>query len=111
MKRFNIWVDDVRSTPMGWHRANSVNVAKELLMANADQDTEVHISLDHDAGDYQQFGGDFIELVKWLEVLQHEYGADLTNWYFSIHTQNPVGADNIKSIILHNGWHLERSPQ
>lgn len=63
-------------------------------------DDTIIIDLDHDAGDYAQYGGDFIRLLDWLE----EMGIVDTGYFFHIHTQNPVGRENMRRIIEHNGW-------
>ena len=55
------------------------------------------IDLDHDAGDYVQYGGDYIKLLDWFE----ETGR---NYPIRIHSQNPVGIANMRRIIQRNGW-------
>lgn len=59
-----------------------------------------HIDLDHDAGDYAFDGGDYIEVLKWLE---REQLPDI-GYTFHLHTMNPVGRDNMRTIINYNGW-------
>ena len=61
-----------------------------------------YINLDHDAGDYFEDGGDYIEILKWLE----EFKIPDTTYLFGLHTQNPVGRMNMKAIIEHNNWRL-----
>ena len=55
------------------------------------------ISIDHDAGDFVRAGGDYIKLLDWLE----EPGR---NYPIRIHSQNPVGVQNMRAIIERNGW-------
>ena len=55
------------------------------------------IDIDHDAGDYAQYGGDYIKLLDWLE----ETGR---NYPIHIHSMNPVGVANMRRIIERNGW-------
>ena len=55
------------------------------------------IDLDHDAGQYEQYGGDYIRILDWLE----ETGR---NYPIRIHSMNPVGVDNMRRIIQRNGW-------
>ena len=43
------------------------------------------IDIDHDAGDYHMFGGDYIKLLDWFE----ETGR---NYPIHIHSKNPVGS-------------------
>ena len=59
-------------------------------------DIEV-IDIDHDAGDYACFGGDYIKLLDWLE-------ATGRNYPIRIHSMNPVGVANMRAIIEKNGW-------
>lgn len=102
-----IWVDDIRYAPYGFFHAYSVNQAKKLIeMAefcsgscwSDDNPYEIEvIHVDHDAGDYACDGGDYIELLKWLEETGRKYPI-------GIHTMNPVGAENMRRIIQKNGW-------
>jgi hypothetical protein len=55
------------------------------------------IDIDHDAGDYVQFGGDYIKLLDWLEETSRNYPI-------RIHSMNPVGVANMRVIIQKNGW-------
>ena len=63
-------------------------------------DDTILISLDHDAGDFARDGGDYIKLLGWLE----EKGIVDTGYLFHIHSQNPVGVENMRRIIEHNNW-------
>lgn len=69
---------------------------KKAYSAATEVDIEV-IDIDHDAGDYAKDGGDYINLLNWLE----ETGR---NYPIRIHTMNPVGREQMKSIIERNGW-------
>jgi hypothetical protein len=55
------------------------------------------IDIDHDAGDYAQYGGDYIRLLDWLEETGRRYPI-------RIHSMNPVGVANMRAIIQRNGW-------
>lgn len=55
------------------------------------------IDIDHDAGDYACDGGDYIKLLDWLE----ETGR---NYPIHIHSMNPVGVQNMRTVIQKNGW-------
>ena len=95
-----IWIDDVRKPPSNdWVWIKSVNEAKKKIF-----DIDYHswhwiefISLDHDAGDYVNDGGDYIKILDWLE----ETGR---NYPIHIHSMNPVGRENMRRIIQRNGW-------
>lgn len=104
-----LWIDDMRPAPDGYIWCQSVNKAKSIIF-NAEwglenngkewtgksQPIEV-IDIDHDAGDYAKYGGDYIKLLDWLE----ETGR---NYPIHIHSMNPVGVANMRAIIKRNGW-------
>ena len=107
-----LWIDDVRPAPEGYVWCKSVKAAKdavehrELLNGISwhyeDGTVELLtpfelIDIDHDAGDYAEFGGDYIRLLDWLE----ETGR---NYPIRIHSMNPVGVANMRAIIQRNGW-------
>lgn len=102
-----IWVDDIRPAPHGYFHCYSVNQAIELIRLSrffwdkfpnlSDIEPIKVIDLDHDAGDYQYDGGDYINLLNWLE-------ASNLDFPIAIHTMNPVGAENMRRIIRRNGW-------
>ena len=101
-----LWVDDVRPAPAGYLWAKTVDRAKELIINNEEQ-FDVNggkityrielIDIDHDAGDYAIFGGDYIKLLGWLEETGRRYPI-------RIHSMNPVGVENMRRIIQKNGW-------
>lgn len=121
-----LWIDDVREAPDGYMWCKSVNEAKETIIEHeerikglgekynrafkynlsdyADQisraicyNTITIIDIDHDAGYYAKFGGDYIKLLDWLEETGRSYPIH-------IHSMNPVGVENMKRIIKRNGW-------
>ena len=100
-----LWVDDVRPAPDGYIVCKTVDSAKkmiEIYSSWVDFDNNIVdcielIDIDHDAGDYVRFGGDYIKLLDWLE----ETGR---NYPIRIHSMNPVGVENMRRIIERNGW-------
>lgn len=101
-----IWVDDIRPAPDGYEIVKSVNEAKELVefyeaMKRLTRGKSSYIieliDLDHDAGDYACDGGDYINILNWLE----ETGR---NYPIRIHSMNPVNVENMRRIIERNGW-------
>ena len=104
-----LWIDDVRPAPEGYVWCKSVDETKEAIKSvkkfcyydpntGAERWDNIElIDLDHDAGDYACFGGDYIRLLDWLE----ETGR---NYPIRIHSANPVGAANMRRIIERNGW-------
>lgn len=97
-----IWVDDIHPAPDGYVWRKSVNAVKRLIKENERFDT-LHldtielIDLDHDSGDFASDGGDYINILNWLE----ETGR---NYPIRIHSMNPVGVENMRRIIKKNGW-------
>ena len=100
-----LWIDDVRPAPAGYFWCRTVDDAKVTILKysnridwdnNLVDDIEL-IDIDHDAGDYAIFGGDYIKLLDWLE----ETGR---NYPIRIHSANPVGVQNMRRIIERNGW-------
>ena len=113
-----LWVDDVRPAPEGYLWARSVGEAEGIILdyewwqdgeldevdfawlddISADDCGSIElIDIDHDAGDYAQFGGDYIKLLDWLEGTGRNYPI-------RIHSMNPVGVQNMRAIIEKNGW-------
>ena len=102
------WIDDCRPAPEGYIHARSVERAKELIqiaeildsmasyLDNSNWQIEV-IDIDHDAGEYVNDGGDYIKLLDWFEETDRDYPI-------RIHSQNPVGVENMRRIIRRNGW-------
>ena len=102
-----LWIDDVRPAPEGYVWCKSVNETKNAII-DTEKMNEIPrmydmnftielIDLDHDAGDYACFGGDYIRLLDWLE----ETGR---NYPIRLHSANPVGVANMRRIIERNGW-------
>ena len=109
-----IWVDDVRPAPKGYIWCQSVNDAintiklreeriERILQEYTPSETRMNdltiqiIDIDHDAGDYVKYGGDYIKLLDWLEETGRKYPI-------RIHSMNPVGVANMRAIIERNGW-------
>ena len=95
-----LWIDDVRPAPEGYWWCKSVNDAKRCIMDPVIQYSYKGIELidiDYDAGEYYNCGGDYIELLNWLE----ETGR---NYPIRIHSMNVVGRQNMEAICRKNGW-------
>lgn len=118
-----LWIDDIRPAPEGYIWVKSVNEAKDVIGQYADFINSIDVTnvrnfdlrkqllrdlrpffaeddlidIDHDAGEYVEDGGDYIKLLDWFE----EQGYD---FLIHIHSQNPVGVENMRRIIRRNGW-------
>jgi hypothetical protein len=86
-----IWLDDLRTAPVGYIHVYSVNDAIELIK-NVPSSIIEEINCDHDLGDYSQFGGDGIKLLDYL------LGVGLLV-PIVLHTMNPVGRENMQRIL------------
>ena len=97
-----LWIDDLRPAPEGYIWITSVNQAKIAIKTyeRNPYDDKVLIDIDHDAGDYSAEGGDYIKFLDWLESEGH---VD-EGFTFHIHSMNPVGIQNMRTIIQKNGW-------
>ena len=98
-----LWIDDVRPAPDDeWIWAKTVYEAIGAICFYEHNmlDDTITISLDHDAGDYAKDGGDYIKILDWLE----DKNIVDTGYFFHIHSMNPVGVQNMRAIITHNGW-------
>lgn len=104
-----LWIDDLRDPPARvdteYIIARSVNQAKAAI-ALAEKPAWCrpidYISIDHDAGTYAAAGGDYINLLNWLEYRQHTEHGQV--YPIRIHSMNAVGATNMRAIIKRNNW-------
>ena len=62
------------------------------------------LSIDYDSGDYNKFGGDYINILKWLEEEEHKANKKIVTFPIQIHSMNPVGVQNMRNIIQYNNW-------
>ena len=95
-----LWIDDVRPAPEGYVWLRTTEEAK-MYIRICERTPELTyielIDIDHDAGEFVQFGGDYIKLLDWLELTGRNYPI-------RIHSMNPVGVANMRAIIERNGW-------
>ena len=98
-----LWIDDMRQPPSDdWTWVKTTNQAIAAIRQyerNMNDDT-IMINLDHDAGDFVNDGGDYIQILNWLEKNKI---VD-TGYFFHIHSMNPVGIQNMRAIIRYNRW-------
>jgi hypothetical protein len=106
-----IFVDDVRPTPNDFdYRCNTVSETVSLINKLYKKgNSEILLSLDHDAGDFAaNGGGDYINILNRLEDMRH--GGHLThlNLFIHPHSMNVVGVQNMRNIINANSkWMRE----
>ena len=105
-----MWIDDVRQAPTGYEWFKTVDAAKKWIITFERRVALLKakgyvgpipvielIDLDHDAGDFVGYGGDYIKLLDWLEETGRDYPI-------RIHSMNPVGVANMRAIIKRNDW-------
>ena len=99
MKRIRIWIDDWRPAPTGYFPCESTDIAITTIefVLNRGWTIEL-IDIDHDAGQFASNGGDYINVLKWMEENQ------ISDIPIRIHSMNPVGVQNMRAIIQKNGW-------
>lgn len=97
-----LWIDDIRLPPKEgeWIWVRTVNACKNII-DNLIFDTELILSIDHDSSIYYADGGDYINILNYLEYL------GWTNVSIHIHSMNAVGIANMRAIIEHNKWRLD----
>ena len=100
-----LWIDDVRPAPPGYQWVKSVDAALWYLRNHNKINAVTYsffkielLDLDHDAGDYATSGGDYIEILHWME--RH----NISDIPIKLHTMNPVGREYMQRIIERNGW-------
>ncbi len=88
-----LWLDDLRPAPEGYELVRSVREAQAVIeQIETEGGTIEVIDLDHDLGDYAQFGGDGIKLLDYL--LERD-----TLYPVKFHTANPVGRANMERMV------------
>ena len=92
-KGIKIWVDDIRPVPVGYEGTKSVDETIQLIEEIEAKGGIIELlDLDHDLGDYAQFGGDAIKILDYLAENEKYYPI-------KIHTANPVGRANMERMI------------
>ena len=93
-----LWIDDVREPPEGYEWIKTTEDAIERIKHLGRCGIEIELlDLDHDAGDFAKFGGDYIKILDFLERV-------MISIPIRIHSMNPVGRENMRAIIQRNGW-------
>ena len=97
MADVRIWVDDTKKPPVGWLWAKTVDAAIAALRSPDVSD----LSLDHDLGG-DQTG---MQIVDWMSMTE--------TWpqRIDLHTENPVGADNMMRALVNDGPYEKRTPR
>ena len=99
-----LWIDAVQQPPEGYVWCQTVDGAKSVILhpgigALECENTEIElIDIGLDAGAYAQYGGNYIELLKWLE----ETGS---NYPIRIHTRDDESISKMRRTLANfNKW-------
>lgn len=94
MRRFYIYIDDLREKPGYYDKQFRDYDSFELYVkCIGDCISNCHISFDHDLGE----GKSGYDCAKFLVNWCIENGYEVPT--YTIHSANPVGAENIKSVF------------
>lgn len=108
MTKYVLFLDDEREPSLHLLAQNNDVVVcrtyNEAVQMVRQRGTPVHICFDHDLGPDSETGYDF---AKWLVDASLRIGST-TPIQFSVHSQNPVGAANIKSLLDNYNKHISQ---
>lgn len=97
MKKYKLWLDDVRPAPEGWdwHLSVESMIDDMRRLINHGACIEM-ISLDNDLGELKLEG---YKVLDWLESLMIP-----VDFGIHIHSANSVARERMRAIIKRNGW-------
>lgn len=97
MKKYRIWLDDVRPAPEGWDWYLTAEAMIDDMRRLINHGAKIEmISLDNDLGEGCMEG---YKVLDWLESLQI-----FVPFGIHIHTSNPVARERMRAVIQRNGW-------
>lgn len=100
-----LWVDDIIKAPEGYAWCRSVGGAKVFIETyekkDENRDPLTMISVDTDAGCWKDQGGDYINLLKWLEATNRNYQVKI---HKKDYQSNHEVIGEMREIIRRNGW-------
>lgn len=102
----NIFVDDIRETPAGFIHFYTVNDCVGYLRRMYKSGvSEFYLDLDNDASDYFDQGGDYINILRYLEDMRRMGHLRHMKIKVHIHSMNPVAVQNMRTIIdVNRDW-------
>lgn len=106
MRTIRIWVDDIRPMPTNYdfHYKSVWEFIRNFGEGDIGYECDYVIDLDHDAGDYERYGGDYYNILKWFEFHMGYDNTFFEHCTFKFHTANPVGRQNMINICERNCW-------
>lgn len=100
-----LWVDDIVKAPEGWAWYRSVGGAKTFIETYEEKDDGrdplTIINVDTDAGCWKSEGGDYIELLKWLEATGRNYRVKI---HMKDYPDSYGMVEEMREIIQRNRW-------
>ncbi len=107
-KNYRMFIDDERFPPASWEGTDfvicrSLTEVQDVVELRGLPDL---VSFDHDLGDNVPTG---MDIAKWMveqDLDKRHFFSQ--NFFYLIHSQNPVGAGNIKTYL--NSYLLVREP-
>ena len=103
---WKLFIDDIRKPDKDFILARNVSEAVKLI---EEKGFPIFISFDHDLGENEPSGKDFVNMIC-DKVLDGEWTMD-SNFEFQVHSDNSVGAENIKgmlnSFLRHKGYSFQ----
>jgi hypothetical protein len=106
MPGYKLWLDDFRPPPdSSWQWCQSVAQAVDVVQLFGFPDA---IAFDHDLGPDAPTGHDF---AKWLIERDLDMGGMPADFAFTVHSANPVGAENIGRLMSRLSHHRCRTSQ
>lgn len=104
-----MWIDDERPCPSDLHERDNLYVVKTVNDAikiirreYKTGNTDFLLDIDHDAGQLFEQGGDYINILRYLEDMRRMGHIRHMHVKVKIHTGNSVGRQNMRNIIEAN---------
>lgn len=101
-----LWVDDLREAPPGFRRFRTVVEFIDWCHARQTVSDVALLDLDFDAGEYVEEGGNYSNVLKYLERCR------VPGVVVHVHSSNITGAAEIRKVISRNkenGWREVRN--
>lgn len=100
MSRYSLFIDDERDPPRNdgriWHVARDW---EDVMMSLRIHGMPSYISFDHDLGEGKHTGHDIAKFLIELDIGGDDDFALPEDFSYYVHSQNPVGRDNIQGIL------------
>lgn len=92
MFRWTLFLDDERSPPITEDVVTVARSSQEAVALVEDLGPPSHVFLDHDLGDDDTS-------LKFLRWLSQSYPEAIQGMTWTVHSENPVGSENIRSFL------------